>query len=102
MSGVREYAVVQPPTSGEVFSRVTDMIAERTGVLALTLLEERDVPRPTPQEVDMSVRRLTFSSHGHTVEGTAAQIASIVIRLNAEDDQPATASIVFDEEQLNV
>jgi hypothetical protein len=99
MNGIREFLVIEPPTSGEVAARVADALANQTSVVAVTLLEECEVPRPKPLAVEVSLGQLVFHRVGsgqviRSFAGTAPGMESVRVHLSGDPEEQATASVV--------
>ncbi len=93
MPEIREYIVVEPPTSGEVQGRAVNALSE--GILRLTVLALQEIPRPEEEVVELTINQTLHPREGgmdisgHTIDGV-----SVVIRAPFDAEEPATASIV--------
>ncbi|SRR6266540_6243502 len=92
-----EAIVTEPPTSGEIRTRVAEAIQSGLAdeLLQLTVLGEQEVPAPEPTEVTFRVARTTHVQGGTMqIAGPTTEGGSIIINCAADPSTPATASLV--------
>jgi hypothetical protein len=100
MSGIETYRVIEPPTSEGVRKRVAEAFSTN-GLLRMTLLSDREVPRPGPLDVVVTVRRTIHpETGGMVINGDGPGIDFIKVQLDLDETQPATASVVAGTEQV--
>jgi hypothetical protein len=110
MSGIHEFVVVEPPTSGEVFAHAAQCLAEfalaketsdEFPLVPLTVRGDHEVPKPEKTKVTVELRQMILGQNRNTLAGKVAGLGSIVVRMAARPEearQPATASLVAAQE----
>ncbi|MGH7240913.1 MAG: hypothetical protein ACREGB_01295 [Candidatus Saccharimonadales bacterium] len=93
MTEIREFYVVEPPTSGEFQGRVHAELPK--GIMMLGVLAMQDIPRSVEQTITMTIRStLHPEAGGMDVMGVTESGADVVVRAPSDESAPATASIV--------
>jgi hypothetical protein len=101
MSRLAEYSVIQPPSSGEVFTEYVNSLLG-SGVLTLTLTPAFEVPREPEQVVSVQVFQAFHPQEldeGTILKGEVQGQAgwhSANIQLSPADNEPAKATFVRD------
>jgi len=93
MSFTHEFTVVEPPTSGEVKEQALQAMQAEDG-LPLTILVDREVPKPEPEDVTMRIIAPSFPrSGGMHLLGRTLQDEIIFVAINGKKDEPATGNL---------
>ncbi len=94
MPVIKEFNVIEPPTSGEVQERALEALLS-SGLLKLTLLGQEEVPRPKETTIEFRVAQTIHPEEGGMrITGPTSEDNSVVIYAPEDTGMPATASIV--------
>ena len=99
MPSIESYTVVDPPSSSEFEEKVIANLEPGSEALPITVIANRDVPKPLEEDVALLVRTLTTSPEKLKVTGSisddTSKIGSVVITASrTQPELPATATIV--------
>lgn len=97
MPGLREYDVVEPPTSVEVQRLARDALDIDHGdrAMTVTLLGRFAVPKPEPEELTFNISRSDYDDMGgRTIFGRGNEGQVISIHTSGTPEDPAYATVV--------
>ncbi len=96
MNGPRTYDVIDPSTSLEVSQRAHEAFAPdiNNRTMLVTLLGRHTVPRPSAEQLEMTIQRITENTDGtRAILGRSALSELVLIETTADPDEKATATI---------
>ena len=91
-----EAIVTDPPSSGELRTRVAEMIQSglTDGLLQLTVFTSQEVPAPESSDLKFRLAHTTHTNGIMQVTGPTPEGGSAVVRISADPTAQATATIV--------
>lgn len=97
VDGLREYDVVQPPTSLEVQQAARDALDLETGdkKMIITVLGRFAIPKPEEETYTFQIKRSVYEDEGgRIISGSTEEGQVVVIHASGSPEEPATATIV--------
>jgi len=94
MAQIKEFIVIEPPTSGEVRERAFEALKAHDRLL-LTVLGTQEVPKPEPEEITFDILQTSQAPEGamRLMGRTATRDIISVITLS-DESLPATGDII--------
>ncbi len=94
MAHIKEFIVIEPPTSGEVREHAFEALEAR-GSLRLTVLGTQEVPKPEPEEVAFNIHQTSqLTEGGMRLVGRNAVKDSISVTIDSQATLPAIGDFV--------
>lgn len=94
MPGIKEFIVIEPPTSHEVQKRVVDMMLTG-GLIKLIVKGVHEVPRAKPEEVVFNLKQTTHPEIGEMIiAGMTEDFRSVIVNAGSDSEYPAIGHMV--------
>ena len=94
MAQIKEFIVIEPPTSGEVREQAFEALKARD-YLSLTVIGTQEVPKPEPEEIAFNILQTSQTPEGGMrLMGRTATKDIVSLTTLSDESLPATGDIV--------
>lgn len=94
MTQIREFIVLEPPTSGDLRTRALEALKDH-GNLSMTVQGTQEVPKSQPEEVNFNIQRVSrYTDKGLQFIGRSVNNDIVSVVAQGDESQPAIGDII--------